>query len=63
MEIHPVGGMLIHTDGRDKAVGASCNYVNVPKTQPTWYTLCMYNDYLFKHSNMFWPFSQLQGYH
>jgi hypothetical protein len=27
----------------------------MPKIQPTQYTLYTCNDYLFKHSSMFWP--------
>jgi len=67
MEIHPVGSTLIQADGwmdrHDKTIGAPLDYVNVPKIQPTRYTLYTYNDYLFQHSNMFWPNTHLQGYH
>ena len=29
----------------------------------TMYALHKYINYMFKHSNMFWPISHLQGYH
>jgi hypothetical protein len=37
-----------------KLIGAPCDYVYVPKIQPTRYTVYTFNDYLFKRSNMFW---------